>query len=167
MKELFINLILALIWLFLSTDKNLVDLLFGWVLGFAIIAAFHRITGGSEYVRRVLAFAKFVLIFLREFIYSNIHVTLYVLTRSRKSMHPEFVTMDISGLNTGEIVLLSQCITLTPGTTAVEVSEDRTSLLIHMLDPDENTEDHTLSIRRNFLDNILRFTRGNANPPSA
>ena len=158
MKELITNILLAIIWLFLSQDQTVIDLMIGFFIGFLVLAVFQRITGSSDYVRRVLAFVRFGAVFLKEFLLSNIQVMVFTLTVPQRKMHPEFVSMDVKGMTDTEIVLLAQAITLTPGTTAVEVSDDRSSLLIHFLDPDKS-EDKTASIRKNFKEPILSFMR--------
>ncbi|MCC5807222.1 MAG: Na+/H+ antiporter subunit E [Opitutales bacterium] len=158
MKELIVNIVLAIIWLFLSRDQTVIDLMIGFVVGFAVLAVFQKITGSTDYVRRVLAFVRFSLVFLREFILSNVQVAVFTLTVPRRRMHPQFITMDVTGMTETEIVILAQSITLTPGTTAVEVSDDCTSLLIHFLDPGKG-EDKTAEIRKNFKEPIMSFMR--------
>lgn len=158
MKELIVNIVLAIIWLFLSRNQTVIDLVIGFIVGFAVLAVFQRITGSSDYVRRVLAFVRFGLVFLREFLLSNVQVIVFTLTVPRARMRPEFVSMDVSDMTEAEIVILAQSITLTPGTTAVEVSDDRARLLIHFLDPGKS-DDKTAAIRRNFKEPILSFMR--------
>jgi multicomponent Na+:H+ antiporter subunit E len=158
MKELIVNLVLALIWLFLSTDQTVFDLFIGFIVGFAVLAVFQTVTGTSDYVRRVWAFVRFAAIFLREFILSNLHVAVFTLTVPRSKMHPDFIEVDVAGMTDTEIVILSQSITLTPGTTAVEVNAEKTTLLVHFLDP-SGAEDKTADIRKNFKEPILSFMR--------
>lgn len=158
MKELIVNIVLALIWLFLSTDQTVFDLFIGFIVGFAVLAIFQTVTGTSDYVRRVSAFVRFFLIFIREFVLSNIHVAIFTLTVPRSKMHPDFIEVDVAGMTDSEIVILSQSITLTPGTTAVDVNKEKGTLLVHFLDP-SGAEDKTVDIRKNFKDPILSFMR--------
>ena len=51
-----------------------------------------------------------------------------------KDLHPNLVTLDTRGLSGLEILLLTHCITLTPGTTSVDVAEDKSWIMVHALD---------------------------------
>lgn len=83
---------------------------------------------------RAFALVLFCLHFLRALIVSNIQMAAVVLFRPVRSLSPGFIRYPIGGLSEMEIILLSHCITLTPGTTSVEVSDDRQTLLVHALD---------------------------------
>ena len=83
---------------------------------------------------RVPAFFVFCVRFLRALIVSNVQMAVVVLFRPVRDLSPDFVRYPLGGLSELEIVLLSHCITLTPGTTSVEVSDDRQTLVVHALD---------------------------------
>lgn len=83
---------------------------------------------------RMLAFAAFLFHFTRELVLANIAVAKSVLFQPVSALAPDFITYPLDGLTDFEIVVLTHCITLTPGTTSVEVSEDRTTLVVHALD---------------------------------
>lgn len=84
--------------------------------------------------RRVPGFAVFLVRFARELVLANITMARIVLFQRVKELSPEFFHYDTTGLSSFEIVVLTHCITLTPGTTSVEVSEDETQVLVHGLD---------------------------------
>ncbi len=153
-----LNLVIAIIWLFLSQSPTTVGFGVGFGIGFALVAAFRHVIGGEAYVRRCLAFLWFVLVFLREFLVANVTVAAAVLFRSRESIHPNFLTYDVTQLTRGEILLLSYCITLTPGTTTVDVSPDFNTLTIHALDADQPDQVRA-AIDRSLKKSILAFTR--------
>lgn len=83
---------------------------------------------------RLLGLVAFSFCFTRELVLANIAVAKAVLFQPVKALSPGFVTYPLEGLSDFEIVVLTHCITLTPGTTSVEVSEDRTSVVLHALD---------------------------------
>ena len=64
----------------------------------------------------------------------------------------------VEGLTRGEILLLSHCITLTPGTLTVEVATDFSLLRLHIFDG-ENAEEVLADIRTGLEKPILAFTR--------
>jgi multicomponent Na+:H+ antiporter subunit E len=158
MKSFGLNVAVALIWLLLSEESTPVTFGIGFVIGFVFLGVFRPILGSDHYVRAVVAFSRFLVIFSREFIVANAKVISAVLFRSKHSLHPNFITYDVGGLSRPEILLLSYCISLTPGTTTVDVAEDFRTLIIHVLDADSPDEIRA-AIDRTLKDSILRFTR--------
>jgi multicomponent Na+:H+ antiporter subunit E len=158
MIALGLNLTIAIMWLLLSTKPSSVVFGVGYLIGFALVAAFRTIIGGENYVRRTLAFLVFLLVFTREFLVANVKVAGTVLFRSREALRPNFITYDVTGLSRAEILLLSYCISLTPGTTTVDVVPDFNTLILHALDADQ--PDRTRAeIDRTLKQSILAFTR--------
>lgn len=158
MTQLALNLLIAVMWLLLSGRRTSTAFFIGFFIGFVMIAAFRRVVGGGDYTRRCLAGVRFAFIFVREFVTANISVAATVLFRSAESLHPNFLTYDVAGMQPGEILLLSYCITLTPGTTTVQISDDFNHLVVHALDanqPDLIRE----RIDRNLKEPIIRFMR--------
>lgn len=158
MKYFGINLLIAVVWLLLNQDPSVAVFIIGFLIGFALLGIFAGVLDSGDYVRRAFGAARFLLVFLREFVLSNISVLRAALFRSRESLHPNFLTYDVEGLTPFEILLLSYCITLTPGTTTVKVSDDFKTLVLHSIDSDD-----AQSVR-DYLDRvmrpgILRFTR--------
>jgi multicomponent Na+:H+ antiporter subunit E len=83
---------------------------------------------------RVWNFGRFILHFGRELVLANIAVAKTVLFQHREELAPGFFEYDLRGLSPFEIVVLTHCITLTPGTASVEVSDDNCSVVVHALD---------------------------------
>jgi len=152
------NLLIAIIWLLLSRTPSAAVFSVGFALGFALVAAFRSVIRGENYVRRCFACVRFALIFTREFVVANIKVAGVVLFRSRESLHPNFLTYDVTGLTRPEILLLSYCISLTPGTTTVDIAPDFNTLILHSLDADHPGQIRA-DLDRTLKQNILAFTR--------
>lgn len=152
-----INIMLAVLWLFLH-GGGLVNFIAGFVIGFILLYLFQAILQSRSYVRRVLAFFRFVGVFLVEFIKSNLIIAARVLWSPVEDIHPNFITFDVTGMNRWEIFLLSQCITLTPGTTSVDLINDDRTLVVHAFDADDPDEvrEH---IETSLKSAILRFCR--------
>ncbi len=87
-----------------------------------------------SWLRRAVGLAVFCLIFVRELVLANMAVAKTVLFQRVSALKPGFVHYSIEGLSAFEVLMLTQCITLTPGTTSVEVAEDRRMLVVHALD---------------------------------
>lgn len=107
---------------------------------------------------RTVGFLVWVVVFLRALIQANLSLAATVLFKKREELQPGFFTYRVDRLSRFEILVLAQCITLTPGTTTVQVSRDFQTLLVHSLDvstPDATREE----IRRDLEAPILRWTR--------
>lgn len=108
--------------------------------------------------RRALSFAWFTLCFLRALIVANLQMVRVVLFRPVRSLAPGFIQYPLAGLSEFEVVVLTHCITLTPGTTSVEVSDDGRILLVHALDAGDPAG-VCESIRRELEEPLLAWTR--------
>ena len=159
MKALLINLLVAVIWLFLSNRRSTTDFFIGFIVGFFMLALFGSLLpNGGAYPRRCVAVARFALIFIKEFVRANLSVARTVLFERTESLQPNFIRYDVSQLRRGEILLLSYCITLTPGTTTVSVSDDFKELVIHALNASA-PETVRWQIEEQIIQPMLRFTR--------
>lgn len=158
MKAFVLNLLVAAIWLLLWADPTLLVFAAGWVLGFVLIALFRPILDSEAYVRRTLALARYLAVFAGSFLVSCWQVFVIALTRPRGHLHPRVITYDVRGLSTFEILLLSHSISLTPGTTTIDIAPDRSHLLLHVLDA-ADPEAVRVGIDRSLRRAILAFTR--------
>lgn len=158
MKSFAINLLVAVIWLLLSADPSPEVFTIGFLLGFMLLAVFRSVLNSGSYVRRVFATAHFLLLFGWEFLIANVNVVRTVLFRPIASLRPNFVTYDVTDLKPFEILLISYCISLTPGSTTVKVTEDFNTLIMHTLDVDD-PEAVRARLDRTFKRRILNITR--------
>jgi len=108
--------------------------------------------------RRVPGLLVFLVLFTRELVLANIAMAKVVIFQKPETLKPEFFIYDITGLKPGEIVILTHCISLTPGTTSVEVSNDETCLLVHGLDVSDAAE-ISLGIKKTLERPLLGWTR--------
>ncbi len=108
--------------------------------------------------RRLPGFLFFLVRFARELVLANIAMAKVVLFQKPHSLKPEFFIYDLKGLDPAEIVILTHCISLTPGTTSVDVSEDETRVLVHGLDVTDPGE-ICLGIKNSLEKPLLGWTR--------
>jgi multicomponent Na+:H+ antiporter subunit E len=158
MKSAALNLLIAVVWMLLGQELSLFNLGVGFVIGFVLLALFRPVFGSHHYVRRVLGGAAFVGIFFWAFISSCGNLAAAALFVPKSRLHPRLLEYDVSGLTRFEILLLSQCISLTPGTTTVAISPDFQTFLLHAFNTDEPEEVRRL-IDRTLRRGILAFTR--------
>jgi multicomponent Na+:H+ antiporter subunit E len=157
-KAFVMNLILAVVWLILSPQTTLMNFLMGYGIGFILIFLFHRLLNAQSYVKRMFGFVLFILNFLWNFLQSNFSVARIILFVPKNQIHTGFIKYDVSGLRRFEILMLSQLITLTPGTISVELLDNYHTLLIHVLDA-RQPEKIYQSIDKQLKEPFLRFTR--------
>lgn len=87
--------------------------------------------------------------FLREAIVSG-WATARVILRGGEALQPGFVRMPYGDLSASAANFLGALVTLTPGTTTVDIDLERGELLLHLLDA-KQAEATLASIRRDFL----------------
>ena len=158
MNMFLLNVVLAFIWSSTRGGISLVGLLLGYWLGFFLLWLCRPIFARADYFPRVVAFLRFCIHFARELLLATFSIALAVLFRRREHMHPNVLTFNVEGMSHWEIMLLSHCITLTPGTTTIDVTKDLKTLYIHAFDasdPDAVRQ----SISQGLKDPILRWTR--------
>lgn len=127
------NLVLALIWTFLTGRVSVGGLSVGFVLGYFVLAMVYRASETpTRYFRKTRQFIGFVFYFLRELVVSTLKVAYDVLTPTHY-MDPGIVGIPLDAQSDLEVTLLANLITLTPGTLSLEVSEDRRTLYIHAM----------------------------------
>ena len=107
---------------------------------------------------RLYYFLRYIPIFLRELIIANWQVVKLVLSPTMR-IRPGFLTVPMKAQTDLEVTSLANSITLTPGTIAVHVPDDRHAIVIHALDIGEDPDDVRRGIQRQLEANILKFTR--------
>lgn len=135
------NLVLALVWAALMGDFSLGALFTGFVVGFAGLALVQPLLGGGDalYFRRVYRAIRLFVYFYYELLMSSVQVARDVLS-PRPRMVPRIVEMPLDVKTDFQILLVTNLISLTPGTLSLDVKPDRSAVLIHAMfadDPDE------------------------------
>ena len=175
-------LVLMLLWAALQGSFSVGNLLFGFLVGLAIVAFARPLydpndpsesasfRGGVNPFRRLWRFLVLVLVFLWELIVSGLQVAAYIVQpslriRSGVIKYPLDVSTD------REITALANLITLTPGTMTLDVSPDRTHLYVHSMsvetdDGNEVVSDIKSSLEKREADcaQIERQASRGANP---
>ncbi|MFP4648704.1 MAG: Na+/H+ antiporter subunit E [Halorhodospira sp.] len=127
------NVILAVLWVILTAQLTVLNLVFGLVLGYLALAMVQsQLPGLGGYAQRVPRFIGFLLFYIWEIIKSNARVAYDVVT-PRWQIHPGVVGVPLEATTDGEITVLANLISLTPGTLSLDVSSDRRVLYIHTM----------------------------------
>ena len=128
------NLLLALAWTALRGEFSLTNLVTGHVLGYLILLSL--VMGGvlpaSRYIGRVNRAVALAAFFLWELVLANFRLALDVAT-PRYQMTPGILAVPLDATKDSEILLLTMLINLTPGSVALDVSEDRKVMYVHVM----------------------------------
>jgi multicomponent Na+:H+ antiporter subunit E len=138
-NTLVVNLLFAVAWAMFFGEFTFLTLGSGLVLGYAVLWLLQPLTGGSSgYFLRVWYWFKLIVMFHYELIVSSIAVLWDIITPNHRS-RPAIIEMPLDVKSDAGILLVTNLISLTPGTLSLDVSEDRSTLSLHAMfadDPD-------------------------------
>jgi multisubunit Na+/H+ antiporter MnhE subunit len=77
---------------------------------------------------------RFFAIFAWQIVRANWALARTILFTPNDQLDPHFVRYDVRGLSRWERLWLSHAITLTPGTTSVDIDEQGATLILHVID---------------------------------
>lgn len=155
--QILLNFFLAFIWMFLSNDYSPLAFFKGYFFGGLIIFALRRFFDHRFYIANILAVIRLILLFGSELIKSNFAVFKVILS-PKLSIRPGIFSLETDLKKDWEITVLSNLITLTPGTLVIEVSEDKKTLYIHAMDIDD-AEQAKIDIKNTFEKAIREVSR--------
>jgi multicomponent Na+:H+ antiporter subunit E len=153
------NLLLALAWAGLRGEFSLSSLLTGYVLGYVVLAGLVK--GGvlqpSSYVHKVPLAAGLGAFFLWELVRANLRLALDVAT-PHYSMKPGIIAVPLDATTDAEILLVTMLINLTPGSVALDLSDDRSVLFVHVMYID-SPDASRAAIKAGFERRVLELLR--------
>lgn len=155
--QILLNLLIALVWMFLNNSWSLASLIMGYVIGIGFLFALRRFFHQGFYLRKVWAIWKLLVLFMKELILSNIAVIKHIV-QPKLNIRPGIFALETELITDWEITTLACLITLTPGTLTLEVSPDRSTLYIHAMDI-EDAEALAESIKGTFEKAIMEVRR--------
>lgn len=127
-------LMLALIWVALTGQFSLFNLAIGLGLSSAVVRFSVPARRGTKRLRVSWAFVRFPFVVIWALILSNLRVARSVLFTPLDELTPGIIAVPLELESDAEITALANLLTLTPGTLTLDVSDDRTTLFVHVLD---------------------------------
>lgn len=106
----------------------------------------------GRHIYRFLALLLLLLLFIYEVCVSSMKVLWWIYTRGSK-IESEIISVPLEVKKTWQKILIAHFITLTPGTLAIELSENNT-VLVHCLD--RNSAQDTIALVRTKIEPLLR-----------
>ena len=139
MNFFFGNLLLATLFMMLMNAISLTGFFFGFIFGYLALWLGKPMVGAkSTYFSKTARVARLLVFFFQELVLSSIRVAWDVLTPTDLS-RPGIIRMPLDAKTELEIFLVSNLISLTPGTLTLDVDERSHELIIHAMfadDPD-------------------------------
>jgi multicomponent K+:H+ antiporter subunit E len=141
LKRLFphpwLSIVLLVCWLLLMNDVSPGNILLGAVLGCVISFA----VGAGLWMRpvrfgRPWLLVRLALHVLYDIVVANVEVALLVLGPTQK-LRPAFIEVPLDSTHEIALTALISIVSLSPGTLCAELSDDRTRLIVHVLDLDD------------------------------
>jgi multicomponent Na+:H+ antiporter subunit E len=132
-------------------------LAFGAILGAGgmLLAPVSRTRSPARSLSAAVYAPLFAAWFLWEVVKSNLVVARIVLS-PLAPLRPAFLKIQIEGLTDGQIALLANIISLTPGTLSLDVAPSRRALYVHFADvPDARAAERR--IRTEFVPRVRRL----------
>ena len=126
------SILLALAWAALQGEMTLLNLVVGYIVGYAILALLG--SGGvmpSTLVSRTMHALSLAAFFAWELLIANFRVAADVLRGH--CIEPAVVAIPLDVTSDGEILLLSMLINITPGSVTIDLSDDRRTLYVHVM----------------------------------
>ncbi|WP_033828024.1 Na+/H+ antiporter subunit E [Bacillus andreraoultii] len=157
--QILLNFFIAFVWMFLKSDYSAATFSVGYLMGLGMLFLMRRFFESRFYLGKVWSVVYLILLFIKELIMANIDV-LKIVLKPKLDFQPGIFEYRTGLKKDWEVTLLSNLITLTPGTLVVDVLEnDEEKVLyihaIHVPDADEAID----GIKNSFERAILEVSR--------
>lgn len=154
MKTFFHHLFLTFIWVTLTMSLGIENFLFGFVASFFVLWFVKRKSKDAKYFTMVPKVISFLMLFVKEVVKGSLKIGYDIITPSHY-MTPGIIAVPLDAKTDIEITLLANSITLTPGTTSLAVSEDRSTLYVYNVYIDKTNKENSVWDIKNGLEKKL------------
>ncbi|MEX0982377.1 MAG: Na+/H+ antiporter subunit E [Bacteroidales bacterium] len=158
MKIFFYHIFLTFIWITLTMKLNVENFLFGFVVSFFILWVVYRNNKSVRYFTIVPRTLSYLALFIKEVIYGSIRIGYDIITPTHYAK-PGIIAIPLDAKTDLEITLLANSITLTPGTTSLAVSADKSTLYVYSVYIDKSKEQSILDIKNGLEKKLLEVMR--------
>lgn len=155
-KPFLMNILLTLVWVALTGSYNPANFAFGLILSFLILWLMAR-GKDTRYFLRVPKIIAFMFYYLFQMVKANLQIAFDVVT-PHYFMRPGIVGLPLDAETDFEITMLSNMISLTPGTLVVDLSSDRKTMYVHVMYL-KSREDFIKTIKAGMEKRLLEILR--------
>ncbi len=132
MNPLVVNMLLAVSWAALVGSFTLSSLALGFGLGYLALWVARPLFGRTSYFERVFRVLRLAGLFVYELVVSSFRVVWDVVTPAHLS-RPGIIALPLDVKGDGGVLLVSNLISLTPGSLSLDVSPDLRTLYVHAM----------------------------------
>ena len=158
MIDLFLlNIFLAIGFSAVLGQFSLSGLLAGFFIGYAALWLTKPLYRNTRYLHRLPKVLLLMGYFVKELFISNFRVMWDVIT-PRHISRPGIIGVPLDAKTDLEIMLVANLISLTPGTLSLDVSEDKTTLYVHVMFLDD-VEEACRTIKEGLERRVLEVMR--------
>lgn len=151
------NIVLAILWGLTTENFSVMNLTIGYLLSLGILAFIRTALGNSHYFKDLSELVALVTFFLKELLIANVRMAYYTLSPLNR-LNPGIVAVPLEEMSDGELTVLANLLTLTPGTLTLDVSADKRTLYVHFMDI-RDPEAARREIKEGFEARVLRALR--------
>jgi len=153
-SRLFVFIFSFLVWIALTSIRDLQEVVAGLIVAalVSIVAGKFLITSekSEHIVKRFFSAIKYLFKFLWEMAKANLHVA-YIVIHPKLPIKPGIVKIKTKLTKDSAITVLTNSITLTPGTLTIDVNPETRELYIHWIDVEStDVEKNTKTIGGKF-----------------
>jgi multicomponent Na+:H+ antiporter subunit E len=127
-----LNLLLALAWMALTGQFDPLNFAAGFIFGYLLLRLLRPPDESLAYFNRGWRVIRFLIFYLKELLLANLRVAVAVLS-PHLNLTPAVVAIPLDARSDLAVVLLSNLITLTPGSLTLDVSTDCHILYVHTM----------------------------------
>lgn len=134
MKQIVLGFALVLLWAAITANFSTGNLALGALVAFGALAFLRRSFSEPVRYHKVRSVLALSVSFVIELMISAVRVARIVLAPNlRTALRPAIIAFPLTLRSDAEIATLANLITLTPGTLSIDVSEDKSTLYVHVL----------------------------------
>jgi multicomponent Na+:H+ antiporter subunit E len=139
--------LLAIAWCFLQGSVSLGNLILGGLISTTIFLISDSYNGMGNSLSQLKAGIRLLFFILKDLVVSSLRVGWDIVTPTIYA-RPRIVRIPIDDLDDVAITVLANAISLTPGSLALEVKDDRQSLYVHLM----YAEDRDAAVKAIYID---------------
>ena len=132
MRMFFINVLLAIVWMFMWASFEPYTFVVGLLVGYAVLGLLSRTLAEETYGGKLWRLMRFLVYFIRILVKANWDVAKAVL-KPGFGEQSRIIRYPVGDLDDVQLTVLANAITLTPGTLSMDVSNDKQWLYIHSM----------------------------------
>lgn len=132
-----LSLALFVVWLLLNQSLDAATLLFAAILALAVPVLTQSLRPATVRMRRPWLALRLTGVIALDLVHSALTVGRLLLTRRSADMKPRFVHVPLDLRDPNALAVLAMILCLTPGTAWGEITFDRSVLLIHVFDVED------------------------------